>query len=143
MFISLRRCTPDYTNSYMKIKEKAKTLKDLRGSRDLPEKVIQEGILAFLWGIGSPAYAVPNRGLYDKRTGRYNVTDWTFVGGVPDIVAPLTGGRVVFLEVKSAKGKTTPAQDMYHERLQHLGHYVAVVRSVKDVEAYLKSRGLL
>lgn len=122
-----------------------RTLKQaMKKSRaELSEKLIQEGILAFLWGIGSPAYAVPNRGLYDKRTGRYNVTDWTFVGGVPDIVAPFAAGRTVFLEVKSSSGKTTPAQERYHEKLERLGHHVAVVRSVKEVEAFLKQRGLL
>jgi len=54
------------------------------------------------------------------------------------------GGEVVlyiiFLEVKTAKGKLTEKQEALHKELKEDGHYVYVVRSVDDVIQVLKGK---
>jgi hypothetical protein len=45
--------------------------------------------------------------------------------------------EILFLEVKSKKGKVSDIQEAMHERLRSLGMYVEVVRSVDDALAAL------
>ena len=42
--------------------------------------------------------------------------------GQPDLVIALPGGRVVWLELKSAKGRLRPEQKQVRLMLMHLGH---------------------
>lgn len=57
--------------------------------------------------------------------------------GLSDLVA-LKGGRVLWIEVKRSAGVLSPDQeDFRDEILAHGGEYL-VVRSVEDVERYLK-----
>ena len=51
--------------------------------------------------------------------------------GVADLVA-LLPERVVFLEVKTAKGRQTASQSHFQELCEILGHQYSVVRSVED-----------
>lgn len=52
--------------------------------------------------------------------------------GIPDIYA-VKKGRAVWLELKTASGKLTPAQQNVHARLLAAGAEVYVVRSLDDV----------
>ena len=61
--------------------------------------------------------------------------------GHPDIVIYLSGGRTLFLEVKTETGQTTPEQVEYHEKLKLRGHSVEVVRDIKHVEDLLADLG--
>lgn len=54
-----------------------------------------------------------------------------FVPGFPDGLAA-RDGRVLWVEVKTAKGRLTPDEVMFRARLGRDGEYV-VVRSVDDV----------
>ena len=55
------------------------------------------------------------------------------VSGFPDLTVLMPGaGIVVFLEVKSAKGRVSPVQKALHERMALHGHQVAVVRSPEE-----------
>jgi hypothetical protein len=51
--------------------------------------------------------------------------------GWPDITLALAKGRVLFLELKSAKGVVEDDQKQIHLQLMALGHEVHVVRSFK------------
>ena len=53
--------------------------------------------------------------------------------GIPDLVVCLENGRVIFLEIKTAKTGLTGSQPFIHLALQKLGHTVYIVRSVEDV----------
>ena len=50
---------------------------------------------------------------------------------------------MIFLEVKSAKGKLTPAQEALHVELREDGHECHVVRSVDDVKIILRALGVI
>ena len=50
--------------------------------------------------------------------------------GWPDMDVLLSGGRVVYLEVKNAGGRLSPFQRNMHLRMAQLGHHVFVVQSV-------------
>jgi hypothetical protein len=51
--------------------------------------------------------------------------------GFADLIV-ISGGRVLFLEVKSAKGRLRPAQDAFRETVLAQGFGWALVRSVDD-----------
>jgi len=51
--------------------------------------------------------------------------------------------RLVFLEVKSAKGKLTEKQEALHAELKEDGHHVYVVRSVDEVKEILNELGVI
>lgn len=52
--------------------------------------------------------------------------------GSPDILGVLQGGRFVALEVKTAKGKTSEAQEAWLSRAKDLGAIAGVVRSIDE-----------
>lgn len=60
--------------------------------------------------------------------------------GWPDIAACLPGGRLLAIEVKSARGKLRPAQQVVLERLREAGALVVIARDVNDVIAVLGSQ---
>ena len=43
----------------------------------------------------------------------------------------------VWIEVKAAKGRTTPEQDAFAEMVIAQGHHYIVARSIEDVESHL------
>jgi hypothetical protein len=56
--------------------------------------------------------------------------------GTPDICI-IYGGMAYWLELKAAKGKTSPQQDTTIALLEHAGSPTAIVRSIDDVRAVL------
>ena len=54
--------------------------------------------------------------------------------GVPDIVGVLPGGRALYLEIKTDKGKLSEKQKNFLFNAQTSGAVATVVRSVEDVE---------
>lgn len=66
----------------------------------------------------------------------------TGVSGIPDRLAILPGGRVVFVELKRESGGVlSEIQKVQHARLREKGHEVLVLSGTKEVEAWLKSMG--
>lgn len=62
----------------------------------------------------------------------------TVAVGAPDFVVAMPGGRTVWIECKSAKGKPTTAQLASVTWLLRLGHIVHIVRSKKEADSVLK-----
>lgn len=60
--------------------------------------------------------------------------------GIPDIICCYKG-RFTAFEVKTDKGKPTALQDINIKNIQKAGGTAAVVRSLEDVKAVLKSEG--
>ena len=54
--------------------------------------------------------------------------------GTPDLMVLVQGGRVVWLEAKTARGRLSKSQKQWHDKARGLGHDVYVVRSVQDAE---------
>ena len=61
--------------------------------------------------------------------------------GFPDLVCLWTGG-ICFMEVKRPKlSRVSPEQKEMIERIEGMGHRIAVVRSVEDAHGFLKDCG--
>lgn len=58
--------------------------------------------------------------------------------GVPDRIVILPGGRVVFAELKSEKGKLSAIQEIQIRHLRALGCDVRVLKGIDEVETFLK-----
>lgn len=54
--------------------------------------------------------------------------------GVPDRIAILPGGEVVFLELKADDGRPTPVQQWWHREIRKRGCIVRVVRGMGEAE---------
>lgn len=59
------------------------------------------------------------------------------VAGVPDRLAIWPGGRVEFVELKTAKGKLRPIQEIWHSRVAKLGINVVVLQGEGEIREYL------
>lgn len=57
--------------------------------------------------------------------------------GVPDRIAVLPGGRVIFIELKTDTGRVSKLQKYELERLHQQGAYVYVVRGMEGVKALI------
>lgn len=74
------------------------------------------------------------------RLGGLAVKMITGVSGIPDRLAILPGGRVVFVELKrDSGGVVSEIQKVQHARLRAKGHEVVVLRGTKEVGEWLNS----
>lgn len=101
-----------------------------------PEKDIQKEIVKLVRSKGLMCERI-NAGLV--KMGRYYMH--LANEGHPDINIYLSGGKILFLEVKTETGQLSPAQVEYHEQLRLRGHQVEVVRDIKHVENLLADLG--
>lgn len=107
------------------------------------EAIVQGAIIAWLRIVGFPdAFHVPNGGLRSKSAAAR--LKWQGVlAGVPDIIVPLPGSRVLWLEVKADKTcKLSVAQKEFLCRRFVEGDMAAVVTSIDDVRAALAENGI-
>jgi hypothetical protein len=103
----------------------------------LPERTIQAQILQYLGYRGIKAFRI-NAGMVPMGEGRNKRLIHLAPKGFSDIVAVLPGGRACFIEVKTAKGKTTPFQDIFLNDMREQGALAFVARSTEDVERELE-----
>ena len=131
----------------MLIKTRKKSLPSSQRSREhlnmQSEKQLQQQVLAWLRFNRFLCWHVPNMGFFNRKTNRYNIVSSDHVAGIPDIHVILPGGEVVFIELKSEKGKLSPAQKAMLEKLASLGHSTFVARDLQTVERYFKETGLI
>ena len=59
--------------------------------------------------------------------------------GWPDRTVLIPGGKVLFFELKTPKGKTSKQQDLTHGRLRSLGFDVFVVNNLEEALSLLKA----
>jgi hypothetical protein len=109
-------------------------------TRAAPERAIQIAIKRRLALSGIVCHHSPNAGKRSVIGGRM-LKQEGMITGWPDLTIVGPGGRIAFLEVKSAKGHTTDAQDDCLGMLQRMGHDVAVVRSQDDAVLMLQEWG--
>lgn len=79
-------------------------------------------------------YAVPNGGW------RSPVEAGIMVGqgvraGVPDLVVLFPGGRSLYAELKAAKGRLSPKQELWRDKLMGMGFSWCLVQSVEDMQS--------
>lgn len=114
--------------------------------RGTPEADIQRQIIAFLRTVlptGSIVHHAANEIASGGRDGHVRQAILLGMGvhpGFADLVV-LSGGRVLFLEVKSASGRLRAAQEAFRDSVLQQGFCWALVRSVDDVIAALREFG--
>lgn len=71
--------------------------------------------------------------------GKYVKLGTQYQSALPDRMCLLSGGRVVFVEVKSEGEKPTPLQAIEHRDFRALGHRVEVIDTAEQVELFIIS----
>jgi hypothetical protein len=66
--------------------------------------------------------------------GRFVRFGWV---GCPDVLGQLKDGRLLGVEVKAAKGRTSPGQVAFLERINQAGGVAFVARDLRDVLLHL------
>jgi hypothetical protein len=61
--------------------------------------------------------------------------------GVPDRLVLLPGGRMYLVELKTTKGRTSAAQDLWHERAAALGTRVQLLVGRAGIDKWLQAVG--
>ena len=74
--------------------------------------------------------------VYRCNAGRFYTKSGQVISGFPkgfaDIMVVLPGGRVAFIECKSEKGKPSPEQTQFIDKMRELGALAGIARSVPE-----------
>lgn len=103
------------------------------------EAAVQKQIVEYIRAVLPKAIvaAIPN-GSQRTASGRPANAVAGLLPGMPDLVIVLPEGKVLWAEIKSEKGRVSPAQLNVHGQLNALGHVCVVLRSVEDTRHALK-----
>ena len=101
----------------------------------IPERQVQRAILAGLRLRFPEALVHHSPNAASDARHRFHMAKDGVLPGYPDLTVLLPHGRTLLLEVKTTKGRLSPAQRDIHDRLAAMGHAVAVVRSVDEALA--------
>lgn len=122
------------------------------GKAKLSESQIQRQIVSMLSGIARENrfmfFSIPNENLaskQDRKSAAIRMNKLKAMGLVPgaaDLVI-VHGGRVYFIEVKSATGKQSENQENFMLWAESCGSKYAIVRSHMDVIRALKAWGII
>ena len=109
--------------------------------RTASEGSIQNGIVDFLRFVLPPDHIVYANANAARRTpgGRAGNGVPGLMPGIPDLSVACPGSRILYFEVKTARGRLSDVQSHVVHRLRAAGCLVAVVTSIDDVERALVS----
>lgn len=96
------------------------------------ESRIQYEIVKYFQSVGIFVCSIPNEGSTDARRTMMLVS-MGLRTGASDLIVILQN-RVIFLEVKTAIGKQSPAQLNFQQKVTALGHEYKIVRSLEDAK---------
>jgi len=103
-----------------------------------PEKLIENQILTYLFKRGIFVWKNQSVGIYDPVKQIYRKNNNPFhIKGVSDILGILPGGRILAIEVKTEKGRVSPEQQFFIQKINDRGGLAFVARSIYDVEKEL------
>lgn len=105
----------------------------------LKEGDIQKSIVDYLKFYGICVWRINTMGVFNNFSQTYRPGPSK---GVSDLVGILPGGRFFAIEVKSLKGKLSPAQKAFMEDVTLSGGLAFVARSVEDVLRIFKENGV-
>jgi len=102
-----------------------------------PEGCIKADILRYLEKRGFFAWNNPSGAV------RIAPDRWLSFGkkGSADILGCLPGGRFLAIEVKAQRGRLSPEQSAFLEKIRGLGGMAVVVRSFRELDAALRHEG--
>jgi 2-phospho-L-lactate guanylyltransferase (CobY/MobA/RfbA family) len=90
-------------------------------------------IISVLKHLGIVCWRNNSQGTFDAKTGAFRQMTGHARKGVSDIIGVLPGGRALFIEVKAARGKTSPDQDSFLADTANAGALSFVAKSLEDV----------
>lgn len=101
------------------------------------EKDVEWECLTYLVSNGWWPWKNPTIGVYDAKAGAYRRSSNVFcINGAADIIA-IRDGVVVFIEVKSARGKQSKAQQIFENNIKRRGGHYYLVHSVQELREKL------
>ena len=103
-------------------------------SPDAPETQIQAAIIDLLLWSGVFVWRNYTGGIIRGSYAGKVVMGPNPACGAPDILGVCPGGRLLAIEVKTQKGRISPAQKIFLETINTFGGFAFVARSVDDVE---------
>lgn len=62
------------------------------------------------------------------------------MAGVSDLIVILPTNKLIFVEIKTTSGKTTPKQDAFAERVDEHGFTYVVIRSLEGFKNLIKDQ---
>ncbi len=104
----------------------------------MSEKEIENQILHFL-SLQKDVYAfkIQKTGIFDPTKKIFRRPNNKFhIKGISDIIG-IAYGKMIAIEVKSKKGRPSPEQTAFIERIQSYGGIAFIARSVEDVVSVL------
>jgi hypothetical protein len=102
-----------------------------------PEKAIENQILSWLKWKGIFTFKIKTMGTYDPTLKRFRTPSPWYKRGVSDILG-IFKGKPLAIEVKTLKGKLSPAQVVFQQEWKEHGGISIVARSIEDLEEKLK-----
>ena len=105
---------------------------------NLSEKEIENQILHYL-SYQKDVYAWKNQttGIFDPKMGYFRRNNNKFhIKGVSDILG-IAYGKMIPIEVKSKKGRSSPEQTSFIERINSYGGYAIIAKDLETVIALL------
>lgn len=80
--------------------------------------------------------SIPNGGARTPVMGAWYKAEG-LLAGIADLVVILDAGRVLWVEMKTAKGRQTPSQRDFQQRVEQLGHTYLLARSLDEFMALI------
>ncbi len=113
-------------------------------ARTANEGRIQNGIVDFLRVVLPLDHIVYANANAARRTASGRASNGVpgLMPGIPDLSVACPGSRILYFEVKTARGRLSEAQSDVVNRLRAAGCFVAVVTSIDDVERALATWGV-
>jgi hypothetical protein len=106
----------------------------------MQEGDIQTAILNYLVGeLGIYAWRNNNTGVFDPKSGQFRALGAYAIKGVADILGVLPDGKLLAIEVKTAKGRVSKHQKAFISRVNKSGGLAFVARSVDEVKGKLSA----
>ncbi len=99
----------------------------------IKEKDIVKQILQYLRLLGHTAGKIKSHGIYDAKRKTFRI-DRDLFTGLPDILCFTKEGKMIFFEVKSAKGIQSEQQKNFEELCLKSGVSYRLVRDVQEVQ---------
>ena len=111
--------------------------------RDNPEEQLQRTVVAWLrWQKPDCVWYFVNNGARLSKAQAGKAIGMGVLPGVGDLVFVLLGGRVGFIELKAEAAYLSAVQRDFSTKVQALGAWYALARSIEDVEGTLKAWGV-
>ena len=97
-----------------------------------PEGRVKKDVTQYLTKRGHFWLSHNTMGVYDPKTGKYRVSPYLHRGESDLMVLPKGRLEFMFVELKAKRGRLSPDQVLFRDRVQSLGLEYCVVRSVDD-----------